>query len=856
MADGGIVFDTKIDTSNFKKGASELKAELKDLESHLKLVERNVNKAHDAFEKSGSKDSKLKSRLEAEIGDAERLRARIEEVKNELASLPSKSGKDILPQDQAPKFSLKGAIGNAGASLGKVANAISGGMINATKALFGFNQEQGKTNSFANSLGKSIFSLGNMFKLLALRMAMRQVLAGVTQGFGHAVEYSEALKTSMNGLEMSTGAFTNSLGAMIAPLVNAIAPVLSQIIDWFTSAANAVAHFFAVLTGAGSYIVAKKSIASVSSEQKKMAGAAKGATKALKEEQGALAGIDEINDISDKSNAGSGGGGGGGGGTAGLDTMFDTVDTGALDGIWKMIADADWQGLGVTIGTKINEAFASIDWAGIGTTAGKGIDGVIKTLYYTLKTIDFKAIGKDLATLLNNAIENIDFSILGRLLVRKTLAGIDFLIGFFTGLDYGDIAKSISDFLIGGFNEASEWLQSYDWKQLGEFIVSAIVDFFSNLDAGGIASSYVTFITNALLSALDLLSGIVGSVCDGIYNYFKGYIDDSDYGSVGNNIIMGILKGILDGLKGIATWLWENVCKPIIDAVKTHFGIHSPSTVFAELGEFLMQGMLNGIKKIWEDIKAWFDETFGDLKKFIAEAWTSISKNTSEMWGGIAKIFTSAWDNIKSVWDGVTGFFGGVWDGIKQVFGNVAQWFGDTFGGAWQAVKNVFSTGGAIFQGITEAIASTFRSIVNHIIGGINTVVSVPFNAINGALNGLRNFSIMGASPFSWIPSVSVPSIPYLANGAVIPANHEFLAVLGDQKSGTNIEAPLSTIQDAMRSVMDERSGNADVVNMLATLIRVVQEKNLLIEDVGKAAVSYIVEETSRTGENPVAVLG
>ncbi len=851
MSDGGIVFDTKIDTSEFKKGAAELKAELKELEARLKLTEQASKSLYNDWEKSNFKDNKLKEAMSKADGEAEMLRNSIKGIKAELASLPDDKDKDIKP-----KFSLKGALGNAGASLGKVANAISGGMLNATKALFGFNQEQGKTNSFANSLGKSIFSLGNMFKLLALRMAMRQVLAGITQGFGHAVEYSEALKTSMNGLEMSTGAFTNSLGAMIAPLVNAIAPVLSQIIDWFTAAANAVAHFFAVLTGAGSYIVAKKSIASISSEQKKMAGAAKGATKALKEEQGALAGIDEINDISDKSNAGSGGGGGGGGGTAGLDTMFETVDTGALDGIWKMIADADWQGLGVTIGTKINEAFASIDWAGIGVTAGKGIDGVIQTLYYTLKTIDFKAIGKDIATLLNNAIENIDFSILGRLLVRKTLAVIDFLIGFFTGLDYGDIAKSISDFLIGGFNEATEWLQSYDWKQLGEFIVSAIVDFFSNLDAGGIASSYVTFITNALLSALDLLSGIVGSVCDGIYNYFKGYIDDSDYGSVGNNIIMGILKGILDGLKGIATWLWDNVCKPIIEAVKTHFGIHSPSTVFAELGEFLMQGMLNGIKKIWEDIKAWFDETFGDLKKFIAEAWTDISKNTSEMWGGIAKIFTSAWDNIKSVWDGVTGFFGGVWDGIKQVFGNVAQWFGDTFGGAWQAVKNVFSTGGAIFQGITEAIASTFRSIVNHIIGGINTVVSVPFNAINGALNGLRNFSIMGASPFSWIPSVSVPSIPYLANGAVIPANHEFLAVLGDQKSGTNIEAPLSTIQDAMRTVMDERSGNADVVNMLATLIRVVQEKNLLIEDVGKAAVSYIIEETSRTGENPVAVLG
>jgi len=855
MSDGGIVFDTKIDTSEFKKGASELKAELKDLQSQLKTAENNSKSLYNAWEKGNFKDNKLRQALSEADGEASRLRNSIEDVKTRLASLPKTSLKDAMPQGEAPKFSLKGALGNAGASLGKVINALSGGVINTTKNLLGFNQEQSKTNSFANSLGKSIFSLGNMFKLLALRMAMRQVLSGITQGFGHAVEYSEALKTSMDGLEMSTGAFANSLGAMIAPLINMIAPVLSQVIDWFTSAANAVAHFFAVLTGAGSYIVAKKSIASVSSEQKKMAGAAKGATKALKEEQGALAGIDEINDISNKSHAG-GGGGGGGGGTPGIDTMFETVDTGALDGIWKMIADADWKGLGTTIGTKINEALASIDWAGIGATVGKGIDGVIQTLYYTLKTIDFNAIGGYIATFLNNAIENIDFNILGRLLVRGTLAVFDFLIGFITGLDYGNIAKAISDFLKGAYDEASEWLQSYDWTKFGIFIVNAIVDFFSNLDTGGIASSFVTFMTNALLAALDLLIGIIGTVCNGIYNYFKGFIEDSDYGSVGMNIIMGILKGIWNAIKGIAGWIWDNVCKPIIDAVKKHFGIHSPSTVFAELGEFLMQGMLNGIKKIWKDIKAWFDETFGNLKKFIAEAWASISKNTSEMWGGITKIFINAWEIIKGVWNGVTGFFGGVWSGIKQVFGTVAQWFGDTFGGAWQTVKNVFSTGGAIFQGITEAIASTFRSIVNHIIGGINTVVSVPFNAINGALSGLRNFSIMGASPFAWLPSVSVPSIPYLANGAVIPANHEFLAVLGDQKSGTNIEAPLTTIQDAMRSVMDERSGNSDVVNMLATLIRVVQEKNLLIEDVGKAAVSYIIEETSRTGENPVAVLG
>lgn len=866
MSDGSIIFKTKIDDSGMSAGLKKIKAELdglkssldsdknslKSLQFELKKAESNSRSLYNTWEKGGFKDNNIKKALSEADGEAKRLRETISKIQSRISGTQSKLALTKKQFSNAQKAEKTNTSSNGGFSL----KAVGGGSLKAIKALFGFNSGQRQAIPLAKQLSGSIFSLGNMFKLLALRMAMRQVLRGIAEGFGNATQYSSALKSSIESLQISTGALANGLGAMLAPLLNAIAPVLSQIIDWFTAGANTIAHFFAVLTGAKQYIIAKKSLASVTSEQKKGAKAAKGATKALKEEQGALAGIDEINDISAKSNSGGGSGSGGAGSGADVNSMFDTVDTNPLEGIWKQIKDGDWKGLGQALGNNINEAFASIDWAGIGETAGQGLNGVIQTLYYILKTVDFKAIGKDFATLFNKAIGQVDFNTLGRLLIRKTTAMFDMLIGFFGNLDYKLIAKAISAFLIGGFDEMTEWLRSYDWSKVGSDIVDGISDFFSNLDVGGIVSSFLTFLTTALLSLGSLIGEAIEKVCDNIYNYFKGFIEQQDYGDVGTNIIMGILEGIWNVIKGVGTWIWNNVCKPIIEAVKNFFGIHSPSTVFAELGGFLMQGMLNGIKAVWETISSWFNSAFEGLKNFISNIWNSITQTTSSVWNGIGKIFSNTWNGIKSIWGGVSAFFGGVWQGIKNVFSNVASWFGSVFGNAWQAVKNVFSAGGAIFKGITQSIANVFKGTVNSLINGINNVVAVPFNSINWALGKLRDVNILGGRPFGWIPSIGVPRIPHLAKGAVIPANHEFLAVLGDQKHGTNIEAPLETIQDALRVVMDEKgSGNDDVVKMLATLIRVVQEKHILVEDVGKSAVSYIVEETNRTGENPVLIL-
>ena len=93
--------------------------------------------------------------------------------------------------------------------------------------------------------------------------------------------------------------------------------------------------------------------------------------------------------------------------------------------------------------------------------------------------------------------------------------------------------------------------------------------------------------------------------------------------------------------------------------------------------------------------------------------------------------------------------------------------------------------------------------------------MAIPFDKINGMLNNIRAVKIMKWKPFEkmWghnpLPVPQIPKmggVPALAEGAVLKPNAPFLAMVGDQKHGTNIESPLSTIVDAFRQVQGENA--------------------------------------------------
>lgn len=246
-----------------------------------------------------------------------------------------------------------------------------------------------------------------------------------------------------------------------------------------------------------------------------------------------------------------------------------------------------------------------------------------------------------------------------------------------------------------------------------------------------------------------------------------------------------------------------------------------------KIGEAL-RSIIESLKRIWDSpvvqfiVKtvlyvamqriAWILSSVGLVLEGIADILDG------NVWEGIKKVglglldlmnpIGGLQDGFKSLWEKVASGALSAWEGIKNAFKSVPEWFQSKFRDAWQKVKDVFSTGGRIWSGIKEGIENTFRAVVNAIIRGMNTIIAVPFNKINSMLNAIRNASFLGISPFQnmWgVNPLPVPQIPMLARGAVIPANRQFLAVLGDQRNGNNLEAP----ESMLRQIVREEAGSA-----------------------------------------------
>lgn len=119
----------------------------------------------------------------------------------------------------------------------------------------------------------------------------------------------------------------------------------------------------------------------------------------------------------------------------------------------------------------------------------------------------------------------------------------------------------------------------------------------------------------------------------------------------------------------------------------------------------------------------------------------------------------------------------------------------------------------AKFQSIFAGIESFVKGSVNKIIDYINGMIANVVNGLNGVIGGLNRVGSV-VPGFQAVATVSAPQIPRLATGAVIPPNSEFLAMLGDQKSGTNIEAPADLIRQIIREELGSNGGGSQNINI------------------------------------------
>lgn len=225
--------------------------------------------------------------------------------------------------------------------------------------------------------------------------------------------------------------------------------------------------------------------------------------------------------------------------------------------------------------------------------------------------------------------------------------------------------------------------------------------------------------------------------------------------SIYDYVIEPIITPLLENL----SWLWE---KHLSKMVK-------------RLGDFI-GSLINGALEIYNEFIA---PLISYLLEKLAPVWSFISELVVGVAGTIVGTLSDIISGILKTLTGIIDFITGVFTGNWKK--------------AWEGIVS-------IFKGIWEGLSGVAKGVVNYIIDALNAFVA--------GINKIK-FDVP-----DWVPGIggkewglNIPKIPKLAQGAVIPPNREFLAVLGDQKRGTNIEAPLDTIVEAMNIALQNNGG-------------------------------------------------
>ena len=198
-------------------------------------------------------------------------------------------------------------------------------------------------------------------------------------------------------------------------------------------------------------------------------------------------------------------------------------------------------------------------------------------------------------------------------------------------------------------------------------------------------------------------------------------------------------------------------------------------------------------------------QAFATTATEVATATGNIMTNTTNM----GSVVTAGLEGIQNASDAT---FASIEPAAQGAYSDMVTTFDGATGyfqNLWSTVTSTFSVNGDIAKGLATGMGLIMNTSVNKMIDAINTYAIDPLIRLASAVDIIRSFSVGGIQPFAGLPKLNFFRIPKLAQGAVLPPNQPFLSIVGDQSRGTNVEAPLETIKQAVAEVMSE---NQDVI--------------------------------------------
>lgn len=844
-SDGKVVISTALDNSGFEKGIKTITGQLGGLGGTLKniagmlaaafstkkIIEFAAESSQAAMTLSDAFTG-LKSILDGQGRSFSDAQAFIEEYTEDglipatnaitaYKNLASRGYDDSQIRQVMTALKDASAYGRqASYTMGEAVESATEGLKNENSILV---DNAGVTKNVAKMWDEYAASIGatanNLTQEQKIQAEVSGILAETKYQTGDAATVAGTLSGQLQQLSFRFNDLKVAVGNAINPIVQTFLPIINTAITALTKFANSIASVVGALFGKASVqtssladsndSVTSTASAGAAAEQD-LADATEAAGKVAKK---SLASFDELNTLQSDTGSGSSTGTSSGGASSGtsiaveaevddelspkLQTVVNIVKE--VIGTFEQLVDLIAGKISFTefaasltplqsVLLSIAATLATI----VSATAGLKIVGVLQGMATSVKALEATSlVGKIVevftivATGAGTLSEALNF-VFGA--VATTAAGI--------GTVVGGIVLTVTNFF-------SMLSNGFSWLKEILMVIGIAIAAVGAIILG--APALVTGIIAAIVAAVATAIVVIKEHWAEITTWFDQYIIQP---------VSEFFTNLWSTISALASQAWEAIKEffsPAVEWFSALLGSISQtfSDIFYNIG-VIASGCWEIIQAVWGIMASWFDQ---NIVQPVASLFSSL-------WGGICTVFSAAanWFNqnviqpvaslFKALWGEISNWAAGVWGSICAVFGNVV---------------------------------SFFKGILNGVIGALNSALGWIFGGINEILNSLRSIELLGMTPFSGLRTISTPQIPYLAQGAVLPANKPFLAMVGDQKHGTNIEAPESAIYEQARKAVNDVLGGSDLHRVVDLLERIA-EKDTAINMDGRQVANVVTK--------------
>lgn len=828
--DGSIILTTQVDQTGLKRGMSSMQSGVKSLTKGFTKLGAVIGVAFSikAIVQFSNEAAKMASETEAnvqrlidiygkasqEVGNFIDANANAIGMSKAVAISTAATYGNLLSvwADQSTNAQLTNRLLNqtaviaskTGRTTEDVAERIRSGLLGNTEAIedLGVNVNI-KTIEITDAF-RRIADGRSWEQLNAYEQAQVRTLAILEQSvnkYGSTVATNSAFTRQQYNAAFQD--FKNTWGTVVNYVLMPVLRALTKVFQFATMALQAIFKISGktINVDTSSFEQQEQAIGGAVGNQEDLTDAVKGTAK---EQKKLLAGFDDLEILSQNSSGGgSASGGGVGGGVGALTEFTETqgtppVDTTSYDNLRQILSD-------------IKEIFMTGFWQGFQNADFSGIEQSISGIKDSLTGI---FTSPEVQTSAQGFVSSVVLAfgqITGSIASIGTTIATNLLGGFNLYLDGN--SETIKTRIANIFDASSGIATSVGnmWTAFanifsvfastnGQILTSNIIGIFANAGLGiaelgyKIGADFINFLTQPIIENQEGLKGVLDS-------------------------LLGVFAGITGGIKTLV----DELVNGVLSLYDEHI-----SPFIQTLTEVLSEWVGKFVEGYNAHIKPIIDAFATEFQALVEQHLVPMFNTVMEYVGNVIDIWNWLWNNVlKPI---------GSWliDNFLNAFGNVFNQIKDIVFIAIGAISNSINNIFTIFNGIIdfivgvftgdwerawEGIKGIFTGIINGIITGIETGINLIITAINGLIGGIDNIvgavgSVLG---LNWnIPKIPKLNLPRLAQGAVIPPNREFLAVLGDQKNGTNIEAPLQTIVDAFNIALQGNAnyggGNTEVV--------------------------------------------